>query len=111
MHFFGRIFKLFILSSVQEIQYMRHLTKKQRYTISVLKKKDYKNKEIASIVGGVSSSTISRKLRINALKCVGYNPQKAQEFYKIRKERFTKNRKFIPEVEKVVRHYFGSDKF
>lgn len=89
---------------------MRHLTREQRYTISVLKKENYKNKDIAFIVG-VSASTISRELRRNALKRGGYNPEKAQEFYEIRKERFAKNRKFTPEVEKTIRYYLEEEQW
>jgi transposase, IS30 family len=49
----------------QELQNMTHITQEQRYTISVLKKEGYKQKEIGERIGK-DKSVISRELKRNA---------------------------------------------
>ncbi|WP_404811688.1 helix-turn-helix domain-containing protein [Capnocytophaga canimorsus] len=72
----------------------QHLTLHQEYEIKAYLKCNKSQKFIAQQMG-VSESTISRELKRNELKRVGYNPQNAQEQANIRKERFAVNRKFI----------------
>ena len=83
---------------------MKHLTKPQRYIISVMLKNGFNQSSIAKEIG-VSPSTISRALRRNLSKRGVYRPEKANEFANERKERFASNRRFTPSVEKFVRHY------
>lgn len=78
----------------------KHLTSSQRYEIAAYLKCNKSQKFIAEQIG-VSESCISRELKRNKLKKGCYNPQKAQESAKIRKERFCKNRRFT----KAVKHF------
>ncbi len=89
---------------------MRHLTREQRYTISVLKKEKYTNKKIAVAVG-VSESTISRELRRNLTDKGNYSPAIAQELYEIRKERFGLARKFTREKQKIIENYLREEQW
>ncbi len=52
-----------------------------------------------------------RELSRNALKRGGYNSDKAQMFYEIRKERFAKHRKFTPEMERTIRYYLTQEQW
>ncbi len=45
-----RLVKMVILSFDQKIQYMKHLTREQRYTIWILKKEKH-TKKIAKLIG------------------------------------------------------------
>lgn len=67
-------------------------------------------KAIAEKVG-VHKSTISRELKRNFSKQGAYNPQKADELARERKERFASNRKFTASVEKRVRSYLEEEQW
>lgn len=79
----------------------QHLTTSQRYEISAYLKCNKTQKFIAGQLG-VSESCISRELKRNKLKRGGYNPQKAQEYANIRKERFCHNRGFTKAVKDFI---------
>ena len=83
---------------------MKHLTKEQRYVLSVMNKKGFTGISIAKELG-VSPSTVSRELRRNSSKQGRYHPEKADEMARERKERFASNRGFTKCVEKTVRYY------
>ncbi len=89
---------------------MKHLTKEQRYVISVLNKRGESLQSIADEIG-VHKSTISRELRRNSSKRGTYNPLKAQEFANERKERFASNRRFTKEIEKRVRSFLEKEQW
>lgn len=89
---------------------MKHLTKEQRYVISTLYEIGMTQKAIAEKVG-VHKSTISRELKRNFSKQGAYNPQKADELARERKERFASNRKFTASVEKRVRSYLEEEQW
>lgn len=89
---------------------MKHLTKEQRYVISTLYEIGMTQKAIAEKVG-VHNSTISRELKRNSSKQGAYNPQKADELARERKERFASNRKFTASVEKRVRSYLEEEQW
>lgn len=89
---------------------MKHLTKEQRYVISTLYKLGISQKVIAEEIG-VHKSTISRELQRNKSKRGSYNPEQAHTFANERKERFSYNRKFTPNVEKRVRSYIEEEQW
>ena len=86
---------------------MKHLTKEQRYVISVMHKNGLKRYDIAEELG-VSPSTISRELKRNSSKRGCYHPERADEMAQERKERFCSNRRFTRSIEKKVRYSRGS---
>lgn len=79
----------------------KHLTESQRYEIAAYLRCNKPQKFIAEQLG-VSQSCISRELERNKLKNGGYNPQKAQEITTIKKERFSRNRRFTKTVKDFV---------
>jgi len=79
----------------------QHLTESQRYEIKAYLNCNKSQKFIAEQLG-VSESCISRELKRNRLKRGGYNPEKAQEFTMVRKERFCNNRRFTKAVKEFV---------
>jgi IS30 family transposase len=79
----------------------KHLTQNQRYEITAYLKCNKSQKFIAEQLG-VSESCISRELKRNKLKRGSYNPEKAQEYANIRKERFCYNRRFSKTVKDFV---------
>ena len=81
---------------------MKHLTPEQRYTISVLFKRNVKQAEIAVIIG-YSQATVSKELAKNKTKKGIYSAKIAQENANFRKQRFAKKRKFNPEIERFVK--------
>jgi len=102
--------KCSIFASDQKIEYMAHLTKEQRYVISVLRKRGLKQKEIAQEIG-VSASTISRELKRNSGKRGGYHAETAHSLSQERKERYCCNRKFTPSVEKRIRNHLEKEQW
>lgn len=89
---------------------MKHLTKEQRYVLSVMYKKGFKQSDIA-IELNVSPSTVSRELKRNSSKRGKYNPDKANEMANERKERFANDRRFTKGIEKIVRHYIDQQQW
>ena len=70
---------------------MSHLTREQRYTISVMYKQKYKQIEIAAAIGK-NKSVISRELRRNKTAKGNYSFSYAQMCVDVRKERYTQER-------------------
>lgn len=83
---------------------MGHLTKAQRYTISVMYKAGYSQKSIASAIGK-DKSVVSRELKRNRDEKGRYSYAVAQELSDIRKERLRRKRKFTGEVENRINRY------
>lgn len=79
-----------------------HLTLGQRYKIEAFIKAGWNQTLIAKELG-VNKSTISRELQRNKRKRGSYNASQAQQLTDERKERFGRNRRFTPDVEKYVR--------
>ena len=80
---------------------MGQITREQRYTISVMLKQGYKQKEIAEAIGK-DKSVVSREIKRNKGKR-GYTFSHAQMLADERKERFNRKRTFTKEVEKYIR--------
>jgi IS30 family transposase len=81
---------------------MSHLTSGQRYTIEVLKAKNYKQKEIAEFIGK-DKSVVSRELRRNSDKRNGvYKSDLAQRKYAIRQTEKPKHISFTSEIKSYV---------
>ncbi len=88
---------------------MKHLTDKQRYTISVMNKLGYKQSEIAIAVEK-DKSTISRELKRNCDKRSGkYDWQLAQRKYETRQEQKPKHIRFTDEVKELVNSWIAED--
>ena len=83
---------------------MKHLTKEQRYVLSVMLNNGFNKTTIAKELN-VHLSTVGRELKRNSLKRGNYNPEKANEMASERKERFTSVRRFTKAIEKKVRYY------
>jgi len=89
---------------------MSQLTKAQRYSISSLKKAGFTNRYIAKDIG-VSESTISRELRRNSSKRGVYNPEKADEYARERKERLCNQRRFTKSIQKLIDLYLTTEQW
>ena len=88
---------------------MKHLTVKQRYTISVLKEQGKTQKEIAETIGK-DKSTVSRELRRNAHQRSGkYDYELAQRKYRRRMRQKPKHIGFTPEVKEYVEKQIQQD--
>lgn len=88
---------------------MKHLTDKQRYTISVMHEQGYKQIEIAKAVSKVKS-TISRELKRNCDKRSGkYNWQLAQRKHENRQGQKPKHTRFTDEVKELVDGWIAED--
>lgn len=85
---------------------MAHLTREQRYTISVMHRKGYKQKDIAATIGK-DKSVVSRELQRNANRRGQYSYGYAQMCADIRKERLSRPRKLKPDVKWRIAHYVG----
>ena len=84
---------------------MKHLTKEQRYTISVMKKQNYKQIEIALAIEK-DKSVVSRELKRNCDKRSGiYNNDLAQRKYDQRQ----KDIKFTSELESFFESLLNKD--
>ncbi len=88
---------------------MKHLTDKQRYTISAMNKQGSKQSEIAIAIGK-DKSTISRELKRNCDKRNGkYDWQLAQLKYETRQEQKPKHIRFTSEVKELVNSWIAKD--
>ncbi len=79
---------------------MKHLTREQRYAISLMLKEKKTQKEIADAIG-VNKSTVCREIRRNSSRR-GYSHILAQESAEIRKERLREPRKFNHQVRQRI---------
>ncbi len=80
---------------------MKHLTSEQRYALKAYLECGITKIEVARRLG-VDRSTVYRELKRNGSKRGGYNPDFAQELTEERKERFSNNRKFDINKQKLV---------
>jgi len=88
---------------------MKHLTDKQRYTISVMNAQGYNQKEIARAVKK-DKSTISRELKRNCDKRNGeYDWSLAQRKYEYRQKQKPKHIRFTNEVNELVNNWIAED--
>jgi len=88
---------------------MKHLTKEQRYTISVMKKQNYKQIEIALAIEK-DKSVVSRELKRNCDKRSGiYNNDLAQRKYDQRQKDKPKHIKFTSELESFFESLLNKD--
>ncbi len=88
---------------------MKHLTLEQRYTISVMKKQNYKQIEIALVIEK-DKSIVSRELKRNCDKRNGiYNSDLAQRKYEQRQKDKPKHIKFTREVESFAEELLCQD--
>ncbi len=79
----------------------KHLTSVQRHQIKVLHKAGHSLSFIGNQLG-IHKSTVSREIRRNARQWGSYDPVVAQQIANDRKERFARNRKFTPVMEKFI---------
>lgn len=87
---------------------MKHLTREQRYTISVMKGK-LNQSEIAKAIGK-DKSVVSRELKRNCDKRSGrYNYDLAQRKYERRQREKPKHQRFTTEVEDYVKKQLSND--
>jgi IS30 family transposase len=85
---------------------MKHLSTEQRYqTEAYLKLKQ--TKDFIARELGVDRSTIYREIKRNKLKNGNYSAAKADEYYRDRKDRFSTNRTFTEECQKIVLKYLN----
>jgi len=83
---------------------MSQLTHEQRYTISVLKKENHSQSDIAKIIGK-DKSVVCRELKRNCDKRnQHYNAELAQRKCDDRHEQKSKKKTFTPEIIVVVEH-------
>ena len=80
----------------------KHLTSIQRHQIKVLHKAGHSLSFIGDQLG-IHKSTVSRELKRNARQWGSYDPVVAQQIANDRKERFARNRKFTPGMEKFIK--------
>lgn len=79
----------------------KHLTQEQRYKLEALLKAGIK-KTLIAVQLGIDRSTLYREFERNKQKRGGYNGAFAQELSDERKERFSKQRKMNPTMEKYI---------
>ena len=88
---------------------MKHLTDKQRYTISVMLKQGHKQTEIAKAMEK-DESTISRELKRNCdIRSGKYDWQLAQRKYENRQKQKPKHIRFTDEVKELVDRWIAED--
>ena len=88
---------------------MKHLTVEQRYTISVMNKQGYKQKDIAFAIEK-DKSVVNRELKRNCDKRSGsYNNDLAQRKYDQRQKDKPKHLKFTRDVENFVESLLVQD--
>lgn len=88
---------------------MGHLTKEQRYTISVMLSQGFPQKEIAATIGR-DKSVVSREIRRNSNPRTGrYSYIPACRRCEMRKRRLRRPRRFTPEMEYNVRKHLLMD--
>jgi IS30 family transposase len=78
-----------------------HLSREQRYTISVMHRKGCSQKMIAATIGK-NKSVVCRELKRNANLKGAYSFEYAQGMATLRKERMKKPRTFLPPVKKEL---------
>ena len=83
---------------------MTQLTREQRYTISVMHKQGFQQKEIAATINK-NKSVVSRELERNRNKHGRYSYSHAQMLADARKECLRKPRTFTDEVKNRVNRY------
>lgn len=88
---------------------MKHLTVEQRYTISVMKKQNYKQKDIAIAIGK-DKSVVSRELKRNCDKRSGsYKSDLAQRKYDQRQKDKPKHIRFTEDIKQCVDELLNKD--
>jgi IS30 family transposase len=88
---------------------MKHLTNEQRYTISEMKRKGYKQKDISDIIEK-DKSVVSRELKRNCDKRSGeYKSDLAQRKYEQRQKNKPKKIRFTQEVKQLVDKWLAED--
>ena len=88
----------------------KHLTIAHRHKIKALQKAGHSISFIATQLG-IHKSTVSRELKRNARQWGSYDPVVAQEFSNVRKERFSRNRKFTQGMERFIREMLESQQW
>jgi len=88
---------------------MKHLTKEQRYTICVMKKQAYLQKDIALAIGK-DKSVISRELKRNCdMRSKKYDDDLAQRKYQQRQTNKPKHIRFTADVKQRVDELLNKD--
>ena len=88
---------------------MSHITREQRYTISVLLKQDYSQTEIGNLIGK-DKSVISREIRRNRdLRSGEYRNDLAQRKYEQRQAHKSERRFFTEEIQQYVESLIKQD--
>ena len=88
---------------------MKHLTVEQRYTISVMKKQNYSQKEIANAIGK-DKSIVCRELKRNCDKRSGsYGHDLAQRKYEQKQRNKPKHIRFTTQVKQCVDELLNKD--
>lgn len=88
---------------------MKHITKEQRYTISVMKKQGYKQKDIAFTIGK-DKSVVSRELNRNCDKRnKKYDADLAHRKYQLRQRNKPKHICFTEDVKQIVDNLLNKD--
>lgn len=87
---------------------MSHLTREQRYTISVMYNRGFLQKDIAVTIGR-DKSVVSRELKRNRSEAGKYSFTSAQQISDSRKERLKEKRKFTPEVQNRIERYMRNE--
>ncbi|MCP4107316.1 MAG: IS30 family transposase [Desulfobacteraceae bacterium] len=88
---------------------MKHITQEQRYTICVMKKQGYKQKDIAFAIGK-NKSVISRELNRNSDKRSNeYKSDLAQRKYVQRQKSKPKKIRFTQTVQQLVNDWLAED--
>jgi IS30 family transposase len=88
---------------------MKHLTKEQRYVIQALHRRKESKTVIAAEIG-VDRSTVYRELKRNSSKR-SYQADKAHTYANERKERFSLNRRFTDDVQRIVVKYITEEQW
>ena len=88
---------------------MSHITREQRYTISVLLKQDYSQTEIGNLIGK-DKSVISREIMRNCdFRSGEYRNDLAQRKYEQRQAHKSERRVFTQEVQEHVESLLKQD--
>jgi len=88
---------------------MSHLTKEQRYTISVMIENRYSQKQIAEAIGK-NKSVISRELKRNCdMRSGKYNFDLAQRKYEKRKQEKSNSQTFTPVIKQTIDELISLD--
>lgn len=94
---------------VQKLQDMSHLTVEQRYTIDVMNRQGYKQKDIAKAINK-DKSVVCRELKRNRdMRSGEYRYDLAQRKYDKRNKEKPKHIRFTPEVQQDVEALLAED--